>query len=196
MYVDYLDIKKNFISHASKAGMPTNLPSYVKGKSNVAKGQVYDQARYKAFLDFKDKLTDYKLQLNNVINKINEAKPYYDAYPKLLSEKDKLDKLVSRYEQQVRNTSDTRAMRDIASDQDRQDRVANAANDAANFVKSVITDVASPYIPGANPLPLSTYKNLSTKKTGYSKTGLYTNRKHSNGGVNYSKSRSRGGGRM
>lgn len=196
MNADYLEIRKNFLSHASKAGIPTNLPSYIRGKSNVAKGQVYDQARYKAFLDFQEKLTSYKLQLNDVVNKIKEAKPYYEAYPNLLSEQAKLEKLVDRYEQQVRNTSDTRSQREIAYDQDRQDRAADAANTAANFVKSVITDVASPYIPGANPLPLSNYKNLLTKKTGYSKTGLYTNRKHSNGGSNYSKSRSRGGGRM
>ena len=196
MHADYLEIKKNFLSHASKAGMPTNLPSYARGKSNVAKGQVYDQARYKAFLDFKDKLTNYKLQLNDVVNKINEAKPYYEAYPKLLSEQAKLEKLVDRYEQQVRNTSDTRFLKDIESAQDKEDRVNDAANNAADFVKSVITDVASPYIPGANPLPLSTLSNLNKKKTGYSKTGLYTNRKHSNGGVYKSKSRSGGGGRM
>lgn len=196
---DYMELREH-LAHASRAGMPANVPSYYRGKSNVSTSTVNDQARYKAFLDFQEKLTNYKLQLADVVDKIKEAKPYYEAYPNLLSEQAKLEKLVARYEGYVRNTNDTRSLRDIKSDQDRQDRVAGAANNAANFVKSVVTDVASQYIPknipGANPLPLSTYKNYTTKDTGYSKTGLYTNRKRSGGGSYKSKSRSGGGGRM
>lgn len=196
---DYMELREH-LAHASRAGMPANVPSYYRGKSNVSISTVNDQARYKAFLDFQEKLMTYKLQLADVADKIKEAKPYYEAYPNLLSEQAKLEKLVARYEEYVRNTNNTRSLRDIKSDQDRQDRVANAANNAANFVKSVVTDVASQYIPknipGANPLPLATYKNYTTKRTGYDKTGLYTNRKHSGGGAYKSKSRSGGGGRM
>lgn len=148
-----LDVVKDFVSayreykgparHSalSHAYIPSNVPSYYRGNSNVSKEQVYDQARYKAHEEFAEKLGKYKLDLSQKTVEMKKAKQGYDAYPGLKKEVENLQKLVDRYTIYVKNTKDTQSAKNVRDEISREKQI----KEAGRFLsKSFIAGKSSP----------------------------------------------------
>lgn len=134
---DYKELQ-GYLAHAY---IPSNVPSYYRGKSNVSKAQVNDQSRYKAYQEFKEKLDKYSLELARAKGEMAKAKQGYDAYPGLKKKVDDLQKMVDRYQKYVDNTKGTQAQQNVTDERSRENKI----KEAGRFLsKSFVAGQSSP----------------------------------------------------
>lgn len=123
---DYMELREH-LAHASRAGMPANVPSYYRGRSNVSTSTVNDQARYKLYQEYKDKYDKGQLELFALKQKVATAKKGYDSYLGLKQEYDALAKKVANWERLYKNAAGSTSQQQVEAEQRKINAVKNAA---------------------------------------------------------------------
>jgi hypothetical protein len=123
---DYMELREH-LAHASRAGMPANVPSYYRGKSNVSTSTVNDQARYKLYQEYKDKYDRGRMELSTLKHKVATAKEGYDSYLSLKQEYDALAKKVANWEKLYKNAAGSTSQKQVESEQRKNDAIKSVA---------------------------------------------------------------------